>query len=73
MKGYTYIDNGKFDFTDKAKPELQSPKDAVVRVTLSISVQAIYTSNTVVFRGHVRELQSATKWLVSLKRQALMS
>lgn len=30
MKGYTYIDNGKFDFTDKAKPELQSPKDAVV-------------------------------------------
>ena len=35
MKGYTYLDDGKFDFTDKAKPELQSPKDAVVRVTLS--------------------------------------
>lgn len=49
MKGYTYIDDGKFDFTDKAKPELQSPKDAVVRVTLS----SICTSDLHIKHGSV--------------------
>lgn len=26
MKGYTYIDDGKFDFTDKAKPGFKALK-----------------------------------------------
>ena len=35
MKAYTYIENGRFELMDKPKPELQDPKDAIVRVTLS--------------------------------------
>ena len=35
MKAYTYIEKGHFELLDKSKPELQNPKDAIVRVTLS--------------------------------------
>ena len=35
MKAYTYIEKGRFELLDKQKPELQDPKDAIVRVTLS--------------------------------------
>ena len=35
MKAYTYIEKGRFEFVDKPKPELQGPKDAIVRVTMS--------------------------------------
>ena len=35
MKAYTYIEKGRFELMDKPKPELQDPKDAIVRVTLS--------------------------------------
>ncbi len=35
MKAYTYIDKGRFELIDKPKPELQDPKDAIVRVTMS--------------------------------------
>ena len=35
MKAYTYIEKGHFELLDKPKPELQDPKDAIVRVTLS--------------------------------------
>jgi alcohol dehydrogenase len=35
MKAYTYIEKGNFELLDKPKPELQDPKDAIVRVTLS--------------------------------------
>ena len=35
MKAYTYIEKGRFELVDKPKPELQEPKDAIVRVTLS--------------------------------------
>ena len=35
MKAYTYIEKGSFELMDKPKPELQDPKDAIVRVTLS--------------------------------------
>ena len=34
MKAYTYISHGKFELIDKPKPELQSPRDAIVRITL---------------------------------------
>ena len=40
MKAYAYIEKGRFELLDKPKPELQDPKDAIVRVTLSsINVQ----------------------------------
>ena len=35
MKAYTYIDKGRFELTEKPKPQLIDPKDAIVRVTLS--------------------------------------
>ena len=35
MKAYTYIEKGCFELLDKPKPELQNPKDAIVRVTMS--------------------------------------
>lgn len=35
MKAYTYIDKGVFGLTEKTKPTIQQPTDAVVRVTLS--------------------------------------
>ena len=35
MKAYTYIDKGHFELQDKPNPQLQHPKDAIVKVTLS--------------------------------------
>ena len=34
MKAYTYISHSKFKLIDKPKPELQGPRDAIVRITL---------------------------------------
>ena len=34
MLAYTYIAPGNFELIDKPKPELQSPRDAIVRITL---------------------------------------
>ena len=34
MLAYTYISPGKFELIDKPKPELQNPRDAIVRITL---------------------------------------
>jgi threonine dehydrogenase-like Zn-dependent dehydrogenase len=34
MLAYTYISPGKFKLIDKTKPGLQSPRDAIVRITL---------------------------------------
>ncbi len=34
MLAYTYISHGKFELIDKPKPELQDPRDAIVRITL---------------------------------------
>ena len=36
MLAYTYTSHGKFELIDKPKPELQSPRDAIVRITLGI-------------------------------------
>lgn len=48
MKAYTYIDKGKFELIDKAKPVLQ-PTDAIVRVTLG----SICTSDLHIKHGSV--------------------
>ena len=35
MKSYTYIEKGRFELQEKARPELLDPKDAIVKVTLA--------------------------------------
>ena len=35
MKAYAYIEKGCFQLLEKPKPEIQDPKDAIVKVTLS--------------------------------------
>ena len=43
MKAYTYISPSKFELIDKPKPELQGPRDAIVRITLgSICTSDLY-------------------------------
>lgn len=49
MKAYTYIEKGRFELTDKSKPGLKDPKDAIVRVTLS----SICTSDLHIKHGSV--------------------
>ena len=49
MKAYTYISHGKFELIDKPKPELQGPRDAIVRITLG----SIYTSDLHIKHGSV--------------------
>ncbi len=49
MKALTYIGEGRFEVTEKAKPEIVDPKDAVVRVTLS----SICTSDLHIKHGSV--------------------
>lgn len=49
MKAYTYIERGKFALTDKPKPILSEPTDAIVRVTLG----SICTSDLHIKHGSV--------------------
>lgn len=49
MKAYTYIERGKFTLTDKPKPVLLEPTDAIVRVTLG----SICTSDLHIKHGSV--------------------
>jgi len=49
MKALTYIDHGKFRLIEKQKPTLQSPKDAIVRITMS----SICTSDLHIKHGSV--------------------
>ena len=49
MLAYTYISPGKFELLDKPKPELQGPRDAIVRITLG----SICTSDLHIKHGSV--------------------
>ena len=49
MRAYTYIERGKFALTDKPKPVLLEPTDAIVRVTLG----SICTSDLHIKHGSV--------------------
>lgn len=49
MKAYTYVEKGKFELKEKAKPVLQDPKDAIVKVTLA----SICTSDLHIKHGSV--------------------
>lgn len=54
MKALTYIGNGLFEVVEKAKPVIQAPTDAVVRVTLS----SICTSDLHIKHGSVPRARS---------------
>ena len=49
MLAYTYLRKGEFGLTEKARPELAGPKDAIVRVTLG----SICTSDLHIRHGSV--------------------
>ena len=49
MKALTYIEHGKFALSEKPKPEILDPRDAVVRVTLG----SICTSDLHIKHGSV--------------------
>ena len=49
MLTYSYISHGKFELIDKPKPELQDPRDAIVRITLG----SICTSDLHIKHGSV--------------------
>ena len=49
MKAFTYIEHGRFAMTDKPKPTILEPTDAIVRVTLS----SICTSDLHIKHGSV--------------------
>lgn len=49
MKAFTYIEKGRFAMTDKPRPSIQSPTDAIVRVTLG----SICTSDLHIKHGSV--------------------
>ncbi len=49
MKALAYIERGRFEVTEKAKPIIINPTDAVVRVTLS----SICTSDLHIKHGSV--------------------
>ena len=49
MLAYSYISHGKFELIDKPKPELQDPRDAIVRITLG----SICTSDLHIKHGSV--------------------
>lgn len=50
MLAYTYISPSKFELIDKPKPELQSPRDAIVHITLG----SICTSDLHIKHGSVQ-------------------
>ena len=49
MLAYTYISPSKFELIDKPKPELQGPRDVIVRITLG----SICTSDLHIKHGSV--------------------
>ena len=59
MKALTYIEHGKFALTEKPKPEILDPRDAIVRVSLS----SICTSDLHIKHGSVpRASRWAMRW-----------
>lgn len=54
MKAYTYLEKGRFAMTEKPRPVILSPRDAVVKVTLaSICTSDLHIKNGAVHCCHV--------------------
>ena len=49
MLAYTYVERGRFELSDKPKPELKDERDAIVRITLG----SICTSDLHIKHGSV--------------------
>ncbi len=63
MLAYTYISPGKFGLIDKPKPELQSPRDAIVRITLgSICTSDLHIKHGSVPRAELTSLEQHYHW-----------
>ena len=55
MKAFTYIQQGKFGFTEKEKPTIIDEHDAIVRVTLSsICTSDLHIKHGTVYREVTR-------------------
>ena len=55
MLAYTYVERGRFELSDKPKPELKDERDAIVRITLAAFAPVICTSSMAVCRVPCRE------------------
>ena len=64
MKALTYIEHGKFALQEKAKPQLVSVRDAIVRVTWEASAPVICILSMARYLVLCRELPWDMKWLV---------
>ena len=63
MLAYTYISPGNFELIDKPKPELQSPRDAIVRITLgSICTSDLHIKHGSVPRAEPISLEQHYHW-----------
>ena len=63
MLAYTYVRPGVFELKEKPLPQLQSDRDAIVKVTLcSICTSRTRHQNTVRCPGQCRVLPWAMKW-----------
>ena len=60
MLAYTYLEKGTFRLTDKPKPVLREPGDALVRVTLS----SICTSDLHIKHGSVPRGYGFLHWFL---------
>lgn len=65
MKAFTYIKQGVFGFTEKENPILIDEHDAIVKVTMTVSVPVICISSMVLFLVPFPELLWDMKWWVS--------
>ena len=66
MKALTYIEHGKFALTDKPKPEILDPRDAIVRVTLGSN--PFWISPSIYLLPH----ESADVWVFRWRGEALL-
>ena len=62
MLAYTYLEHGIFHLTEKEKPRLLHPQDAIVRVTLASICTATCTSSMAASPGLYRGSLWATRW-----------
>ncbi len=62
MKAYTYIEKGRFAMTDKPKPKIQDPTDAIVRVTLGSICTSDLQSSMAACQGRCLASPWDTRW-----------
>ena len=67
MKALTYIEHGKFALQEKAKPQLVSARDALVRVTLgSICTSDLHIKHTSCCAGIYRIFENRLDGVIKI-------